>query len=235
MNNDYNRIVLSPKNAGAGNFDKNFLRSSINTSYNNNNNIAPNQMNSIKNINITSINKVSDAPSTKRNLEYDHQQHSNERNFKLQNQLINSTNVHSLLNSNSKDMILNNTNSNINSNNTSNSNFFNMKSPKNKIINNPDPNPNIAFVNIKAINHPDASVKKNVNSNLNNKVNKNANMKEPLQEVIFGVKNSLLVSLSGFPVNKIDAKETNKKSQSPLRKEYLKSTSKNVGSFYINE
>ncbi len=52
---------------------------------------------------------------------------------------------------------------------------------------------------------------------------------EPLQEVILGMKNSLLASISGIMPNKFNEKEYYaKKSQSPTRKDFVKSTSKNV-------
>ncbi len=52
--------------------------------------------------------------------------------------------------------------------------------------------------------------------------------KETSQELVSGIKNSLLAGMSGIVQNKSEGKETFKKSQSPIRKEYIKSCNKNV-------
>lgn len=114
---------------------------------------------------------------------------------------------------------------NLNSN--SNNNLFNIKSPKNQLskLNNHNNNNinlnNIGALNIKQINSS-ATTK---NSTTNNSMK---TTKEPIKDVILGMKNSLLASIAGVVPSKKDAK----KSQSPTRKEAFKSGSKIVKKFF---
>lgn len=113
-------------------------------------------------------------------------------------------------------------NYNINNNNNNN-NLFNLKSPKNQLskLNNTNLN-NIRTLNIKPINS--SATTKNSTAK-----NSKKDAKEPLQEVILGMKNSLLASISAVATSKLEAK----KSQSPIRKEAFKSGSKLVNSIFF--
>jgi len=111
-----------------------------------------------------------------------------------------------------------------NINNYSNNNFYNLKSPKNQLskLNNANLN-HIGNFQVKSNNSSSTT------KNSNNPSSKGS--KEPLQEVILGIKNSLLASISGVIPNKLEEKQGIKKSQSPMRKDNLRPGSKNVKSF----
>ncbi len=191
LNNNYNKI-LTTKNQGAVNFNRDFPK--INTTNASNNDL----LRSVKNFdfNLNNINSNNN--------------NNNDNYNNNKNTLIACTSTTNFMN-----YKLNNFNGN-------NSNFFNMKSPKNQLSkhNNTNLNNIGGALNIKPINGS-ATTKNSSTAN-----NSSKGVKEPLShEALLGMKNSLLASISGMVHNKLDSK---KKSQSPIRKEALKSGSKTV-------
>jgi hypothetical protein len=132
------------------------------------------------------------------------------KNFEIESLLINNDNSNrnyqfqnTLLNS------TNNTNFKSTTNKTSNSNFFSIKSPKG----NPTP------INLSSKNQNNL-----ININIKtNQINKPDLFLEEKQENYNELKNSLLASM---PIISLTSPKGNKSSRSPLRKNFVKSTSK---------
>lgn len=204
----------SKKNITINIVDNNTINKDKTDNINNYNKVLTSKIQGVINFNrdfskIHTNNAPNDLIRSVKNFDFNANSLSKNTNINNKNTLLASTSTANFINYNS------------NSINNNNNNLFNLKSPKNQLskLNSTNLN-NIGTFNIKPVNS--SATTKNSTAN-----NSTKGVKEPLQEVILGMKNSLLASISGIIPNKIESK----KSQSPKRKEGYKSGSKIVKEF----